>query len=280
MGRNGLAQGGGKRVCSHPSPETEHTLHSMRCIAIANQKGGVGKTTTAVNLAAALAAAGKRALLIDLDPQANATTGMGLAKTLNPNVYHVLLEEVGVMSAVRRAAQLDLLPASPDLAGAEVELVQRPQRESVLRRALEKAPDQWDYCLIDCPPALNLLTINALVAAERVLIPMQCEYYALEGLAQLLATIRRVRAQLNPKLELHGVLRTMFDTRNRLAGEVGSELERHFPEKLYRTVVPRNVRLAEAPSYGKAVFDYDPHCAGAEAYRVLAAEFLQREWRP
>ncbi|MCL4527255.1 MAG: AAA family ATPase [Gammaproteobacteria bacterium] len=251
----------------------------MRTVAIANQKGGVGKTTTAVNLAAGLAQNGKRVLLIDLDPQANATTGLGLGSSATATIYHALLGELPLSSVLLNAFPegLSLAPSSPDLAGAEVELYGRPDRERRLQDALAPV-EGFDYALIDCPPALNMLTINALVAADSVLIPMQCEYYALEGLTQLLGTVRRVRAQLNPRLEVHGLLRTMFDNRNRLASEVALELERHFPDKLYQTVVPRNIRLAEAPSFGRAALVYDPACAGSRAYQGVATEFLRREW--
>ena len=252
---------------------------AMRTVAIANQKGGVGKTTTAVNLAAGLAQNGKRVLLIDLDPQANATTGLGLGGSATATIYHALLGELPLSAVLLNAFPegLSLAPSSPDLAGAEVELYGRPDRERRLQDALAPVAG-FDYALIDCPPALNMLTINALVAADSVLIPMQCEYYALEGLTQLLGTVRRVRAQLNPRLEVHGLLRTMFDNRNRLASEVALELERHFPDKLYQAVVPRNIRLAEAPSFGRAALVYDPACAGSRAYQGVATEFLRREW--
>ena len=252
---------------------------TMRTVAIANQKGGVGKTTTAVNLAAGLAQMGKRVLLIDFDPQANATTGLGLGGSAVSTIYHVLLGELPLSVVLLNAspAGLFLAPSSPDLAGAEVELYGRPDCERHLKNALVPVSN-FEYVLIDCPPALSMLTINALVAADSVLIPMQCEYYALEGLTQLLGTVRRVRAQLNPHLEVHGLLRTMFDNRNRLSSEVGLELERHFPDKLYSTVVPRNIRLAEAPSFGRAALEYDPACAGSRAYQGVAAEFLRREW--
>ncbi|WP_248884073.1 ParA family protein [Acidithiobacillus acidisediminis] len=251
----------------------------MRVVAIANQKGGVGKTTTAVNLAAALAALGKRVLVVDLDPQGNATTGLGGEKGRWPNVYHLLLEEADLAAVAQSWGALSLVAASADLAALELELAGKEGREFRLRRTLQQTQD-WDYVFIDCPPSLGLLTLNALVAADRVLIPMQCEYFALEGLTQLLDTLRRVRAQLHPGLEVDGLLRTMFDARNRLTTEVSRELEQHFPERLYRVIVPRNVRLAEAPSFGRAAIDYDPQCAGAEAYRLLAQEFLQREQRP
>ncbi len=251
----------------------------MRVVAIANQKGGVGKTTTAVNLAAALAALGKRVLVVDLDPQGNATTGLGGEKGRWPNVYHLLLEEADLAAVAQSWGALSLVAASADLAALELELAGKEGREFRLRRTLQQTQD-WDYVFIDCPPSLGLLTLNALVAADRVLIPMQCEYFALEGLTQLLDTLRRVRAQLHPGLEVDGLLRTMFDARNRLTTEVNRELEQHFPERLYRVIVPRNVRLAEAPSFGRAAIDYDPQCAGAEAYRLLAQEFLQREQRP
>ena len=252
---------------------------AMRTVAIANQKGGVGKTTTAVNLAAGLAQNGKRVLLIDLDPQANATTGLGLGGSATATIYHALLGELPLSAVLLNAFPegLSLAPSSPDLAGAEVELYGRPDRERRLQDALAPVAG-FDYALIDCPPALNMLTINALVAADSILIPMQCEYYALEGLTQLLGTVRRVRAQLNPRLEVHGLLRTMFDNRNRLASEVALELERHFPDKLYQAVVPRNIRLAEAPSFGRAALVYDPACAGSRAYQGVATEFLRREW--
>lgn len=251
----------------------------MRVVAIANQKGGVGKTTTAVNLAAALVALGKRVLLVDLDPQGNASTGLGAEKGRWPNVYHLLMGEVDLPATLQSYGELALVAASPDLAALELELAGQEARELRLRNALQGVQD-WDYVFIDCPPSLGLLTLNALVAAHRVLIPMQCEYFALEGLTQLLDTLRRVRAQLHPGLEVDGLLRTMFDARNRLTAEVSGELERHFPERLYNVIVPRNVRLAEAPSFGRPAIDYDPQCAGAEAYRLLAQEFLQREQRP
>jgi chromosome partitioning protein len=249
-----------------------------RVLAVVNQKGGVGKTTTAVNLAAALAQAGKRVLLVDLDPQGNATMGSGIDKrTVGRTVYHALLG-LGELAAIRMRAEkggYDLVPANRDLAGAEVELVDLPSRETRLRAALERVAADYDFILIDCPPSLSLLTLNGLAAAERVLIPMQCEYYALEGLSDLVGTIKRVRSSLNPKLEIAGLLRTMFDPRNTLSQQVSRELETHFGDKVYRTVVPRNVRLAEAPSYGVPAVLWDASSKGAQAYVALAGEVLE-----
>ncbi|MCD6041974.1 MAG: 4Fe-4S iron sulfur cluster binding s, NifH/frxC family protein [Burkholderiales bacterium] len=251
-----------------------------RVIAVVNQKGGVGKTTTSVNLAAAIAQAGRRVLLVDLDPQGNATMGSGVDKrTVTRTVYHVLLG-LGEISGIRIRAErggYDLLPANRDLAGAEVELVELPAREARLRTALERIAADYDFIFIDCPPSLSLLTVNALVAAQRVLIPMQCEYYALEGLSDLVGTVKRVRANLNPGLEIAGLLRTMYDPRNTLSQQVSQQLEAHFGDKVYRTVVPRNVRLAEAPSYGVPAVLWDPASKGAQAYAALAAEVLERE---
>ena len=249
-----------------------------RILAIANQKGGVGKTTTSVNLAAGLAQAGKRVLLVDLDPQGNATMGSGVNKSkLERTVYHVLL---GLGDAanirVRVASGYDLVPANRELAGAEIELVDLPHREGRLRAALEKIAGDYDFILIDCPPSLSLLTVNAFAAAEQVLIPMQCEYYALEGLSDLVGTIKRVRANLNPQLEIAGLLRTMYDPRNTLSQQVSRELETHFGDKVYRTVVPRNVRLAEAPSYGVPAVLWDASSKGAQAYVALASEIMGR----
>jgi chromosome partitioning protein len=249
-----------------------------RILAVVNQKGGVGKTTTAVNLAAALAQAGKRVLLVDLDPQGNATMGSGVDKrTVARTVYHALLG-LGELATIRTRAEkggFDLVPANRDLAGAEVELVDLPARETRLRAALERVASEYDFILIDCPPSLSLLTLNGLAAAERVLIPMQCEYYALEGLSDLVGTIKRVRANLNPALEIGGLVRTMFDPRNTLSLQVSRELETHFGNKVYRTVVPRNVRLAEAPSYGVPAVLWDASSKGAQAYVALAGEVLE-----
>ena len=245
--------------------------------AIINQKGGVGKTTTSVNLAAALAQSGSRVLLLDLDPQGNATMGSGIDKrTLSRTVYHMLLGLAG-LAAVRVRAErggYDLVPANRELAGAEVELVGLSGRESRLKDALAAVADEYDFILIDCPPSLSLLTVNALTAAQRVLIPMQCEYYALEGLSDLVGTIKRVRAHLNPQLEIAGLLRTMYDPRNTLSLQVSQQLEAHFGEKVYRTLVPRNVRLAEAPSYGVPAVVWDTASKGAQAYLALAREIL------
>jgi chromosome partitioning protein len=251
-----------------------------RILAVVNQKGGVGKTTTSVNVAASLAQAGKRVLLVDLDPQGNATMGSGVDKrTLTRTVYHVLLG-LGEVASIRRRAEasnFDLLPANRELAGAEVELVDLPHRDTRLRTALEMVAADYDYILIDCPPSLSLLTINGLAAARTVLIPMQCEYYALEGLSDLVGTIKRVRASLNPTLEIEGLLRTMYDPRNMLAQQVSSQLESHFGAKVYRTLVPRNVRLAEAPSYGVPAVLWDKTSKGAQAYIALVEEMLSRE---
>jgi len=251
-----------------------------RIIAVTNQKGGVGKTTTSVNLAAGLAKSGKRVLLVDLDPQGNATMGSGIDKrALKQTVYQVLLglataESVKIHSD---AGSYDVLPANRELAGAEIELVDLENREKRLKAALEPFTDSYDFILLDCPPALNMLTINGLVASDAVMIPMQCEYYALEGLSDLVNTIKRVRQNLNPALEIEGLLRTMFDPRNTLALQVSSQLQSHFGNKVYTTVIPRNVRLAEAPSFGAPAVNFDAACKGSVAYLALAVEVLQRQ---
>jgi chromosome partitioning protein len=248
-----------------------------RVLAVVNQKGGVGKTTTSVNLAAALAQAQRRVLLVDLDPQGNATMGSGVDKrSLARTVYHVLLglAELGAVRVRAERGGYDLLPANRELAGAEVELVELERREARLKEALGRIEAEYDFVLIDCPPSLSLLTVNGLTAAQRVVIPMQCEYYALEGLSDLVATIKRVRSNLNPQLEIAGLLRTMYDPRNTLSQQVSQQLEQHFGNKVYRTLVPRNVRLAEAPSYGVPAVLWDEASKGAQAYLALAAEIL------
>ena len=248
-----------------------------RVFAVVNQKGGVGKTTTSVNLAAALAQSGRRVLLVDLDPQGNATMGSGVDKrNATRTVYHVLLgiEDLARVRVRIERGGFDLLPSNRELAGAEIELVGLPQREARLKQALQGVADEYDYILLDCPPSLSLLTVNALTAAHRVLIPMQCEYYALEGLSDLVATIKRVRANMNPELDIAGLLRTMYDPRNTLSQQVSQQLEQHFGQKVYRTLVPRNVRLAEAPSHGVPAVLWDGSSKGAQAYVALAAEII------
>ncbi|MBY0498160.1 MAG: ParA family protein [Nitrosomonas sp.] len=248
-----------------------------KILAITNQKGGVGKTTTSVNLAASLAASGKHVLLVDLDPQANATMGSGVNKQKVKNtVYHVLMgdEEIQHVRVSSPHGKYDLIPANRDLAGAEVEMVEFSQREARLKAALEAIAGDYDYILIDCPPALNMLTLNGLCAAHAVMIPMQCEYYALEGLSDLVNTIKRVRNSFNSTLRIEGLLRTMFDPRNILAQQVSDQLQKHFGEKVYRTVIPRNVRLAEAPGFGLPVLYHDGQSKGAQAYLELAKEIL------
>lgn len=251
-----------------------------RIIAIANQKGGVGKTTSAVNLAASLAAAEKRTLLVDADPQANATSGVGIERDrLRLTLYEVLLDGRPMNEVIRRAVHfplLDVAPASRDLVGAEVELVSRPHRESIMRRAVEGVRNNYDYILIDCPPSLGMLTLNMLAAADAVIIPIQCEYYALEGLSQLLNTIRLVQRSFNPRLAIDGVLLTMYDARLNLSRQVADEAKEYFGARMFKTVIPRNVRLAEAPSFGKPILMYDIGSIGAQTYLGVAEELINR----
>jgi chromosome partitioning protein len=251
-----------------------------RVLAIANQKGGVGKTTTAVNLAASLAVAEQRTLLIDSDPQGNATSGIGIPREeLAATLYDVLLGEATVEETIRRGVQfryLDVLPATPDLAGAEVELVDRPNRTEAMRQAITAVRDRYDYVLIDCPPSLGLITVNMLAAADALLIPLQCEYYALEGLSQLLNTVRLVQQGVNPRLGIEGVLLTMYDARLNLSRQVAADAREFFGSKVFQAVIPRNVRLAEAPSFGKPIILYDVASVGAQAYMTVARELLER----
>ena len=250
-----------------------------KILAITNQKGGVGKTTTGVNLAASLAATKQRVLLVDLDPQGNATMGSGIDKRqLAQTIYHVLLGEADIRTVrvISVSGNYDVVPANRDLAGAEIELVGLDQRETRLKSALATLESDYDFILIDCPPALNLLTVNGLCAAQAVLIPMQCEYYALEGLSDLVQNIKKIRAHLNPQLQIEGLLRTMYDSRNTLAQQVSAQLQQHFGDKVFRTVIPRNVRLAEAPSHGVPALGLDKGSKGAQAYLALAGEMLNR----
>jgi len=251
-----------------------------KTIAIANQKGGVGKTTTCVNLAASLAATKRKVLLIDMDPQGNATMGSGVDKSdVKYTSCDVLLGDASVKESSIHVAEIgvDILPANADLTAAEVQLMNKIGRERQLDLALKKVQDDYDYILIDCPPTLNMLTVNALVAADGVLIPMQCEYYALEGLTDLLETIEQIRESVNPEIKLEGLLRTMYDPRNNLSNDVSSELVEHFGDQVYRTVIPRNVRLAEAPSFGQPILQYDKSSRGSMAYLALAGEVLRRD---
>lgn len=259
----------------HATPRTE-------VLAVVNQKGGVGKTTTAINLGTGLAAVGKRVLLIDLDPQGNASTGLGLSQASRDlTSYDVLMGDAALPEAIQdsQVPHLDIVPANVDLSGAELELIDVDNRAERLRRQVRAVDGAYDYIFIDCPPALNLLTVNALVAADSVLVPLQCEFFALEGLSLLLNTIERVRASYNPALEIHGVVLTMFDRRNNLSGQVASDVRAYLGEKVYETVIPRNVRISEAPSHGKPALVYDMRCPGSTAYMNLAREVLHRENR-
>jgi chromosome partitioning protein len=260
-------------------PHAVSVVRRARIVALANQKGGVGKTTTAINLATALAAAGHRVLLIDLDPQGNASTGLGVKRPARSvTSYELILGEAELEQAIVATTipRLSVVPASQDLAGAEFELAARERRELLLSRAIRSRVRDYEEVLIDCPPSLNLLTINALVAADSVMVPLQCEFYALEGLSQLMRTIERVQRALNPRLELQGVVLTMYDQRNNLCDQVAADVRSHLGAKVFETMIPRNVRIAEAPSHGKPVLIYDHGCAGSQAYIRLAAEVLRR----
>ena len=247
-----------------------------KSIAIVNQKGGVGKTTTCVNLAAALTALGARVLVCDFDPQGNATSGLGVDKTHSPGVYDAILGGASISKAIVNTKWADVAPANKSLSGATVELIGLDRREFRLRDALDEIKERYDYIFIDCPPSLELLTLDALCAADTLLVPVQCEYYALEGLSDLLYTVRLAKQRLNPALELEGVLLTMYDGRTNLSLQVAEEVKRHFPGKVYASVIPRNVRLSEAPSHGVPVTVYDPLSRGADAYQELAKEFLSK----
>lgn len=250
-----------------------------RIIAIANQKGGVGKTTTAINLSACLAEVGQKVLAVDFDPQGNATSGLGFEKEyMDKTVYELLMGECQIEDCIIKDVQenLDVLPSDVNLAGAEIELLDVPEKEALLRKELEKIEKGYDFVVIDCPPSLSLLTINALTAADTVLVPIQCEYYALEGLSQILQTVDLVKKKLNPKLELEGVVFTMYDARTNLSLEVVENVKSHLNRTIYKTIIPRNVRLAEAPSHGMPINLYDSRSTGAESYRLLAAEVISR----
>ena len=259
---------------------------SARIIAVANQKGGVGKTTTAINLTTALAAIKKKVLIIDLDPQGNASTGLGVGRDARSrNMYHVVMEQIPLSGAIQPTSipGLDIAPSGMDLSGAEIELTDVEKREFCLRRALRPVTSEtggrklYDYVLIDSPPALGLLTINALVAAQAVLVPLQCEFFALEGISHLIKSIERIRKSFNPGLNLQGIVLTMFDRRNNLSGQVANDVREYFGDKVYNTVIPRNVKVSEAPSYGRPVLVYDMACAGSQAYLHLAGEVIRRE---
>jgi chromosome partitioning protein len=268
-------------LLERPKPDAL-PLSRPRILAIANQKGGVGKTTTTVNLATAMAATHKKVLIIDLDPQGNASTGLGIERSdRNKTTYDLLLGEARLGDAIKPTIVpgLSVVPSSVDLSGAELELIDMEEREFRLAKALRDAARGYDFVLIDCPPALGLLTLNALCASDAVLVPLQCEYYALEGLSHLVRTIDRVKRAFNPELEIQGVVLTMYDRRNNLSDMVAADVRSHFGDKVYRTVIPRNVRVSEAPSHGKPVLVYDWRCAGSQAYIHLASEMLRREKR-
>jgi len=266
---------------SIPDVRSECISHMSRVIAIANQKGGVGKTTTAINLGASLAVAERRTLIVDIDPQANASSGLGLDRSAaTPNIYDVLVRNLGMKEAIHRGIHfpyLDLVPSTRDLVGAEIEMVGMMARETVLRRAMDEVRDDYDYVLVDCPPSLGLLTLNTLTAADSVLIPIQCEFYALEGLSQLLNTVRLVQRALNQTLEIEGVLLTMFDSRLNLSKQVAADAREYFGSKVFKTAIPRNVRLAEAPSFGEPIIQYDVLSTGAQSYLSLTKELLGSE---